>query len=48
MKRSTVFNYLLLFYYKKVSFLNVNVDQIYKNINEAMKKVKEEELSSVK
>lgn len=48
MKRSTLFNFLLLFYYKKVSFLNVNVEAIYKNINETMKKVKEEELSSVK
>lgn len=39
---------LLMLYYKKVSFININIEDVHKNILGQMKKIKEEELSSTK
>lgn len=40
-RRSILFNLLIMFYYKKISFLNVKTDEIQKNLNEQLKKIKE-------
>lgn len=37
-----------MFYYTKVSFLSVNIEDVLNNLREQMRKIKEEELSSTK